>query len=123
MNLRSAIDFQPKLLSCLRNYNKETLSRDIMAGIIVGIVAIPLAIAGWMRYLLGVGDDGEAIEISADPMKDALMEKLAGIELGKPETYKGQLREILANLLYLGLPQGAEKIIQKDIATERDNNT
>lgn len=45
MNLRSAIDFQPKLLSCLRNYNKETLSRDIMAGIIVGIVAIPLAIA------------------------------------------------------------------------------
>lgn len=45
MNLRSAIDFQPKLLSCLKHYNKETLSRDIMAGIIVGIVAIPLAIA------------------------------------------------------------------------------
>lgn len=45
MNLRSAIDFQPKLLGCLKNYNKETLSRDVMAGIIVGIVAIPLAIA------------------------------------------------------------------------------
>ncbi|MBR3846175.1 MAG: STAS domain-containing protein [Alistipes sp.] len=45
MKLRGAIDFQPKLLSCLRNYNKETLSRDLMAGIIVGIVAIPLAIA------------------------------------------------------------------------------
>ena len=45
MNLRSAIDFQPKLLSCLRTYNKETLARDTMAGIIVGIVAIPLAIA------------------------------------------------------------------------------
>lgn len=45
MNLRSAIDFQPKLLSCLRHYNKETFSRDVMAGIIVGIVAIPLAIA------------------------------------------------------------------------------
>lgn len=45
MKLRSAIDFQPKLLSCLRTYNKETLTRDVMAGIIVGIVAIPLAIA------------------------------------------------------------------------------
>ncbi|MBQ8581616.1 MAG: sulfate permease [Alistipes sp.] len=45
MNLRSAIDFQPKLLSCLKHYNKETFSRDVMAGIIVGIVAIPLAIA------------------------------------------------------------------------------
>ncbi len=45
MKLRSAIDFQPKLLSCLRTYNKENLTRDVMAGIIVGIVAIPLAIA------------------------------------------------------------------------------
>jgi SulP family sulfate permease len=43
--LRNAIDFQPKLFGCLKNYNRETLSRDIMAGIIVGIVAIPLAIA------------------------------------------------------------------------------
>ena len=45
MKLRNAIDFQPKLFGCLKNYNRETLSRDIMAGIIVGIVAIPLAIA------------------------------------------------------------------------------
>jgi len=66
------------------------------------LVAIPLAIAGWMRYLLGVGDDGEAIEISSDPMKDALQAKLAGIEVGKPETYKGQLREILSNEVIFG---------------------
>ncbi len=45
MKLRNAIDFQPKLFGCLKNYNRDTLSRDIMAGIIVGIVAIPLAIA------------------------------------------------------------------------------
>ena len=40
-----AITFKPRLLSCLRNYNKKTLTADIMAGIIVGIVALPLAIA------------------------------------------------------------------------------
>lgn len=45
MKLKCSVDFQPKLLSCLKGYNKETLSRDVMAGIIVGIVAIPLAIA------------------------------------------------------------------------------
>ncbi len=38
-------EFQPKLFSCLREYNKATFMSDLMAGIIVGIVALPLAIA------------------------------------------------------------------------------
>ena len=37
--------FQPKLLQCLKTYNKQKFSADLMAGIIVGIVALPLAIA------------------------------------------------------------------------------
>lgn len=37
--------FKPKLLQTLRNYNKKTFVSDLMAGIIVGIVALPLAIA------------------------------------------------------------------------------
>ena len=40
-----ALTFKPKFFSCLKNYNKKTLTSDIMAGIIVGIVALPLAIA------------------------------------------------------------------------------
>jgi high affinity sulphate transporter 1 len=39
------IDFQPKLFSSLKNYSKEKFAADAMAGIIVGIVALPLAIA------------------------------------------------------------------------------
>lgn len=38
-------EFKPKLVSCLANYSKETFLSDLMAGIIVGIVALPLAIA------------------------------------------------------------------------------
>ena len=38
-------DFQPKLISALKNYSKEKFMADLMAGIIVGIVALPLAIA------------------------------------------------------------------------------
>ena len=38
-------DFKPRLLQCLKNYNRKTFIADLMAGIIVGIVALPLAIA------------------------------------------------------------------------------
>ncbi len=37
--------FKPKLLDSLKNYNRQQFSKDLMAGIIVGIVALPLAIA------------------------------------------------------------------------------
>lgn len=37
--------FSPKLFSSLRTYNKQRLLQDTIAGMIVGIVAIPLAIA------------------------------------------------------------------------------
>lgn len=37
--------FAPRLVSELRHYNKEKFAADLMAGLIVGIVALPLAIA------------------------------------------------------------------------------
>ena len=39
------LEFRPKLFDCLKNYSKRTFASDLMAGIIVGIVALPLAIA------------------------------------------------------------------------------
>ena len=38
-------DFTPQLFISLKTYNKEKLIKDLMAGLIVGIVALPLAIA------------------------------------------------------------------------------
>ena len=87
------------------------------------LVAIPLAIAGWMRYLLALDDNLEPMEVSADPMKDELQAQLAGIEAGKPETYKGQLRPILANanifgsdLCAVGLADKIETIFVEELA-------
>lgn len=37
--------FKPKLFDTLKDYSKEKFLKDLMAGIIVGIVALPLAIA------------------------------------------------------------------------------
>lgn len=67
------------------------------------LTAIPLAIAGWCRYLLGVNDNGEPFDRSADPMLDELTKQLAGIKVGEPESYKGQLRPILSNTNIFGL--------------------
>lgn len=65
--------------------------------------AIPLAIAGWCRYLLAVDDKGEKFELSADPMIPELTAKLADIEVGNPATYQGQLKEILSNANIFGI--------------------
>jgi SulP family sulfate permease len=37
--------FRPKLLDCLHGYNRERFSQDVGAGITVGVVALPLAMA------------------------------------------------------------------------------
>ncbi len=58
---------------------------------------IPLAIAGWMRYLLAVDDNGQPMTCSSDPMLAQLQEQLASVTFGAPERYDGQLRPILSN--------------------------
>ena len=41
----TTLAFKPKLLTTLRHYNKQQFTTDLLSGIIVGIVALPLAIA------------------------------------------------------------------------------
>ena len=38
-------DFAPKLVTCLRGYGPRTLGADVLAGVTVGLVALPLAMA------------------------------------------------------------------------------
>jgi SulP family sulfate permease len=37
--------FHPRLIDCLRNYDRATFTADLIAGITVGVVALPLAMA------------------------------------------------------------------------------
>lgn len=62
---------------------------------------IPLAIAGWLRYLLGINDKGEKFELSPDPMLEELKEHLEGIEIGNPDSVGSKLKPILSNKRYL----------------------
>lgn len=43
--MKNKIDFKPKFFEALKNYSREKFMADLMSGIIVGIVALPLAIA------------------------------------------------------------------------------
>ena len=64
---------------------------------------IPLALAGWLRYLLGTDDNLEAMELSADPMLDELKNLLAGVSAGNPASYTGQLKGFLGNANVFGV--------------------
>lgn len=63
---------------------------------------IPLAIAGWLRYLIGVDDNGEEIALSPDPLLDSLRAKLSGIELGSKVTEE-KLYPILSDRTLFGI--------------------
>lgn len=45
MDITQRIPFKPVLAKTLKNYNKQLFIKDLLSGIIVGIVALPLAIA------------------------------------------------------------------------------
>ena len=66
------------------------------------LVALPLAIAGWLRYLLAVDDQGNPMPLSDDPLLPELCGQLEGIELGRPETAGEKLKPILKNSLIFG---------------------
>ena len=61
------------------------------------LTAIPLGIAGWLRYMLGVDDAGNKYELAPDPMNEEIQEQLKDIAVGQPETFTDQLKAILSN--------------------------
>ena len=61
------------------------------------LTAIPLGIAGWLRYMLGVDDEGNTYELAPDPMNEEIQEQFKDIVVGKPETFTNQLKSILSN--------------------------
>ena len=87
------------------------------------LTAIPLGIAGWLRYMLALDDKGQAYELAPDPMNEEIQDQLKDIELGRPETFKDQLKPILSNerlfftdLYKAGVGQKIEDMFREMIA-------
>lgn len=87
------------------------------------LTAIPLGIAGWLRYMLAVDDEGKPYELAPDPMNEEIQEQLKGIVVGQPETFTDQLKVILSNeriffvnLYETGLGEKIETMFREMIA-------
>ena len=90
---------------------------------VTSLVYIPLAIAGWLRYLVAVDDEGAPMTCSPDPMLEVLQSQLAGVALGDPDSVSGKLDGILSNvslfgvdLVKAGLSGKIEELLRKLLA-------
>ena len=99
---------------------KAYVKRDGDAGALLGI---PLAIAGWLRYLVGADDAGRPMELAPDPALPALREKLSGVTLGKPESLGEKAKGILSdahifriNLYEAGIGERIEEMLREELA-------
>ena len=64
---------------------------------------IPVVFAGWLRYLMGVNDNGEKFELSPDPLLDTVCPYVAGFELGKEADVESALKPILEDAKIWGV--------------------
>lgn len=101
----------------IRSYVK---SKELNAA---DLVYIPLVIAGWMRYLLGVDDAGKPMQCSSDPLLSSLQNELREIHFGDTEVKAGSLDRILSNekifandLVKIGLSGKIESMLGQMIA-------
>jgi fructuronate reductase len=67
------------------------------------LTLIPLVLAAWLRYLLGVDDTGKPFEISPDPLYSSLAPFLAGISLGQKGPFHAALEPVLSNGKIFGI--------------------
>lgn len=64
---------------------------------------IPLVFAGWLRYLMGIGDNGKPFTLSPDPMLAEVSSYVAGVKLGEEFDAKSLLKPVLSNAKIWGV--------------------
>ena len=63
---------------------------------------IPLVFAGWMRYLMAIDDNGNAFELSPDPLLDTVCPIVSDIKLGD-KNVEEIIRPLLTNKAIFGV--------------------
>ena len=87
------------------------------------LTAIPLGIAGWLRYMLAVDDEGKSYELAPDPLAEEVHARLADVKFGDPSSLTDQLRPVLSNesifftdLYAAGIGEKTEEMFREMIA-------
>jgi len=82
----------------------ETIKAYRANGINVNrLTLIPLVLAAWLRYLLGIDDKGMSFDVSPDPLYTSLIPMLAEISLGQEGPFRDVLAPILSNSKIFGV--------------------
>lgn len=66
------------------------------------LVYIPMVLAGWLRYMMGVDDKGNPFLLSPDPLMDEVHSYIAGFRLGE-NVDRGVLRPLFENEAIFGV--------------------
>ena len=64
---------------------------------------IPLVFAGWLRYLMGVDDNGKSFTLSSDPRLEELTAIISGISLGASTDVEAVLGNVLSDTSLWGV--------------------
>lgn len=67
------------------------------------LTAIPLTLAGWCRYLMGIDDQGNEFELSPDPLLPTLIPIISKIKFGQNDNSSEVLKDILYNEQIFGV--------------------
>ena len=82
----------------------ETIKSYIESGKDLSVLkGITLVEAGWLRYLMGVDDNGNAFEPSPDPRMDEMKQRLNGLSFGCNDKAEEILKPILADESIFGV--------------------
>jgi len=83
---------------------------------------ISLVIAAWIRYLMGIDDNGDVMEVSPDPLLEELSGYVTGISFGRPDSLTNQLKPLLSrgnifgtDLYEAGMGDTVEDIVREMI--------
>ena len=64
---------------------------------------IPLVQAGWLRYMMGIDDNGEAFEISPDPLAHTVCPVVENVKLGETKDAEPIIAPLLHNDAIFGV--------------------
>ncbi len=82
----------------------ETIKAYLEKGMDVSVLkGIALVEAGWLRYLMGVDDQGKEMAISPDPRLDEMKSRLSGVSFGQNENAEKVLMPILEDESLFGV--------------------
>src|SRR5699024_5544754 len=64
---------------------------------------ISLVLAGWLRYLMGLDDEGNEMELSSDPLLDEVLPHFEKIDIRDKGPFQEELKPILSNKSIFGV--------------------